>query len=425
MKKNLIFSIVAFLLATAGAKAQDVYVAGGDYISGQHCHATVWKNGVQQNITDGSTFASANSVFVAGNDVYIAGYDDNRAALWKNGIAINLEHGNAVSEANSVFVAGNDVYVAGTDASSAVLWHNSVKLELPGVAQYGGQYVNLEAPSSANSVFVDGNDVYVAGIGRLRPVSPFNAPYYDVALAWKNGEVSFISSSMPSGPYEQANSIFVSDGDVYIAGVYQSYFRSKSVAKLWKNGVETVLTDSMHYASANSVFVDGNDVYAVGEIINTLYSSERAIMWKNQEVYMEISDARFYSVYVSNSDVYVTGRQNVNNAELSIVWKNGQPLYSLPINDGDFYSVFVVPSSSAIETVETDKLQIYVSENLLGFENLTGLTNVAIFDAMGRTVGARFIAPANNGAQTIDISHLPSGVYIVKAGGKTGKFIKK
>ncbi|GHT77257.1 hypothetical protein AGMMS50262_17790 [Bacteroidia bacterium] len=73
-------------------------------------------------------------------------------------------------------------------------------------------------------------------------------------------------------------------------------------------------------------------------------------------------------------------------------------------------------------TIVGDELRLI---NLLGFKNLTGLADVAIYDVAGRNVGAGRALPLHNGAQGINISHLPSGVYIVRVGNQSAKFIKK
>ena len=105
-------------------------------------------------------------------------------------------------------------------------------------------------------------DVYVAGFedNGLRTV----------AKIWKNG----IGTPLTDGSRtSEAHSIFVSNGDIYVAGFV--YDGPKSTAKLWKNGMETSLTDGSKNAEAKSVYVSGTDVYVAG------YESGDAKLWKN------------------------------------------------------------------------------------------------------------------------------------------------
>lgn len=49
-----------------------------------------------------------------------------------------------------------------------------------------------------------------------------------------------------------------------------------TVAKLWKNGIGTNLTNGTINSYASSVFVSGNDVYVTG-----IENSNKALFWKN------------------------------------------------------------------------------------------------------------------------------------------------
>ena len=51
--------------------------------------------------------------------------------------------------------------------------------------------------------------------------------------------------------------------EVYVAG-YELNTAGKQVAKVWKNGVVTALTNGQQHAIANSVYVSGNDVFLAG-----------------------------------------------------------------------------------------------------------------------------------------------------------------
>ena len=94
----------------------DVYVAGYEKNANGINVAKIWKNGVAQNLSNGTTDASAFSVFVFGNDVYACGYEKNslgfyNAMLWKNGVVKTLHNTDFTSYANAVFVSGNNVAV--------------------------------------------------------------------------------------------------------------------------------------------------------------------------------------------------------------------------------------------------------------------------------------------------------------------------
>jgi hypothetical protein len=70
----------------------------------------------------------------------------------------------------------------------------------------------------------------------------------------------------------------VSGIDVYVGG-YESN-GTKVIAKIWKNGVATSLTNGSNDGFVASVFVSGTDVYAVGwENNNNI--NDIAKIWKN------------------------------------------------------------------------------------------------------------------------------------------------
>ncbi len=84
------------------------------------------------------------------------------------------------------------------------------------------------------------------------------------------------------------------------------------VAKYWKNGIGTDLTDGTDHAEAFSVFVSGPDVYVAG------YDSGSAVCWKNGIATILSDGACALLVFVSGSDVYVAGWEGER-----IYWKNG------------------------------------------------------------------------------------------------------
>jgi len=313
----------------------DVYVAGSDGAS----IATIWKNGVAQNLTDGKCHAWASSVFVSGNDVYVAGSKCYQAVLWKNGNEQYLEKG---MFASSVFVLGNDEYVTGGDGRIAILWRNGIKHNLTdGIHE-----------AKANSIYVSGNSVYVAGTENsgLECYTEEGSHKIYVAKVWING----LAQNLTDGTrMAEALSIYVSGKDVFVAG-YEQNEKGISIAKIWKNGVVQNLTDGRDFAVTKSIFVSNNDVYALvcggGESKSSIYAhncngdyvlagTSGAILFKNnlKEQYFILNSAN--SVFVFDRYVYVVG-QTKNGAT---IWISGI-LMNLPSITGhaNVNSVFVV-----------------------------------------------------------------------------------
>jgi len=304
-------------------KKGDVYVAGQEYNEQGISVAKLWKNGIEQNLSDGKIEGSANSVFVYNEDVYVAGYLGDDAVLWKNGITQRLGIGSALS----VFVSEGDVYVAGNEYSAqykvtlARLWKNGVTQNL---TTEGNFY------SDAYSVYVFGNDVYVAGSENIK--------YKGVAKLWKNGVAQNLTN--PSN-YSSANSVFVSGSDVYVAG---SDINEKGVSGgvLWKNGIVQKIIDT---GSAGPVFVSGRDVYVLS------WDG----LWKNGVTVQKNPDynTSYCDVYIFNSNIYVVGFERsgeeyedwdgIRKYQVAKLWENGiaQNL-SNGTSNAEANSVFVV-----------------------------------------------------------------------------------
>ena len=293
----------------------NVYVAGHEKNDQGFYVATLWKNGVPQALSDGTTNTQAYAVYVSGTDVYVVGYITNlgkkAAVLWKNGVVDTI--GGEDSEAKSVFVKDTDVYVVGyqkiNGVNKPILWKNgdpAINLSVSNTANY------------ANSVYVsDTDDVYITGYVIFQNNTS--------AVLWKNGQLD--SYLYDGGADYFAQSVYVSGNDVYVAG------RSDSKPALWKNDEQPQVLGENGYAY--SVVVNGNDVY-VAEL-----EDSKATLWKNgvaQELNTNTGSAR--SVYVNGDDVYVAGFHNDDNAiAIPTLWKNGvaQELSE----NGEAYSVFV------------------------------------------------------------------------------------
>ena len=108
--------------------------------------------------------------------------------------------------------------------------------------------------------------------------------------------------------------------DVYVAG--WETVGVIGIAKVWKNGVATSLTNGINDANAYSVFVSGTDIYVVGYESNG--TNGVAKVWKNgvaTSLTNGTNDAIGYSVFVSGTDVYVAGYESNGTVNVAKIWK--------------------------------------------------------------------------------------------------------
>ena len=275
------------------ATAKDIYVCGYEQKTKDgKLIASVWKNGVVTNLTDGTKSAIAMDIIVAGEDVYVAGYEmENnfkKAKVWKNGIPTNLTNSYVDSVAEKIIVIGADVYVKGTVVENGryqvKLWKNGVELYSPKADIY--------------SFEVNNSDVYM--VGR-------EGGY---AKVWKNG----VGTNLTNGDaYSTGYDIIVKGNDVYVVGIES--VAGVSVARLWKNGVASSLSDGKFNAAASSISIVGNDIYVSGSEENSKYTSK---IWKNGEVIWAKENISTLDLEVVGQDYYL-----LSNATGAKIYKNG------------------------------------------------------------------------------------------------------
>jgi hypothetical protein len=196
-----------------------------------------------------------------------------------------------------------DVYVAGAESNTnftdgqATYWKNGTKVNLPTTA---GSF------SEANSMFVTDDAVYVAGKDIAEGV-----------VYWKNG-----TKIKLAGVAEAVNAtgIVVNGNDVYVSGIIRE--AGFSVAGYWKNGVKYILGNATHTSEASAIAVNGNDVYVTGYQYGT---GEFGGYWKNG-VPVNLSTGQYQvnirSIFISGNDVYLCGYIIENNIYKAAYWKN-------------------------------------------------------------------------------------------------------
>jgi hypothetical protein len=184
----------------------------------------------------------------------------------------------------------------------------------------------------ANQIFVSGNDIYVAGsyqhtINTHTNVVQ-NGPDIGQYVYWKNGIPNNVDTPQENGIVP---SVSVSGTDVYFTNFYG-----------WKNGTmidfpgEGIPGKNFTPTGIICTFAEGADVYFAG--YDTLGNG---VYWKNGDMTIAApyggrgtTQPLVYCMYVSSNNVYVGGF-----AVKGVYWLNGTAYFMQPRpNDGSFLS---------------------------------------------------------------------------------------
>ncbi len=136
----------------------------------------------------------------------------------------------------------------------------------------------------------------------------------------------------------------MSDGNVYIAGIEKNS-NDLFVAKYWKNGTATTLSDGSKDAYAWSIAVAGNDTYVAGSETGTITTAK---YWKNGTG-VALTDGKYASS--ASQIILVTKESSNNNADLS----------SLTVNQGTLTPAFSANATSYTVNVANNISNITVS----------------------------------------------------------------
>ena len=151
----------------------------------------------------------------------------------------------------------------------------------------------------AFGIAMSGSDVYVGGFE------------FAGATIWKNGTPVRVSQYARS----LVTSMEASGSNVY-ATAYEELPSGGTRAKLFTNGVSATLPAINYFSYAYSVFVSGSDVYVAGadDIVPTI--------WKNGAPIRYNFNGRANDVFVSGTNVYVAATEE-NGVTRARVGKNG------------------------------------------------------------------------------------------------------
>ncbi|GHT19895.1 hypothetical protein FACS189429_7930 [Bacteroidia bacterium] len=95
---------------------------------------------------------------------------------------------------------------------------------------------------------------------------------------------------------------------------------------------------------------------------------------------------------------------------------------------GDFtQQECIEASNTGIDEISANTISIYPNPatDIITIDNIQPNETITITDLSGRIVGALRATPLQNGRQTINVSSLPQGVYLLRVGNEIAKLIKK
>lgn len=215
----------------------------------------------------------SNFVITIGGDIYSLGspaFFTNEGRVIKNGAELYLlNDGGNYFDLENIVVQGNDVYVVGVNRGAKkygktkgiTLWKNGV-----------ASNIYTEAGVSDPVLFVSGDDVYVAF------ETYDNTGSNPILKVWHNGTVSIFDNA----PYANAivRDIYVSEGDIYVLGELYNSYSDNHILSFWKNGIRTDIVDGSHKAFSVHIIVSGDDAFVTGYEMNDDETSIAKI-WKN------------------------------------------------------------------------------------------------------------------------------------------------
>jgi hypothetical protein len=290
----------------------NIYVAGWENsVTGQFSSSQIakyWKNGIGIPLTGDNGDAQANGICLTDTDVYLIGSSVTtstyHAYYWNKEGYHQLIGGGYPAYGTALTLVDGEVYAAiddwGTGGNSAILWENGVTDSLSNYYPY----------AIPNAIAVSGTDVYVGGSIRSLPAY------------WKNDSMVILSQHSYGGQeISNVTGIAMVGSDVYAVGTDDG---SGNYAVLWKNGVETLLTDGTHNAAANAIQVVGADIYIAGYENNGSFNVAK--YWKNGvpvTLSAGTSDGAANAIAVLGNDVYVAGHEAIGTVTVAKYWKNG------------------------------------------------------------------------------------------------------
>lgn len=298
-----------------------------------------------------------------------------------------------------------------------------------------------EQGTCINAISFDGNDLYAAGY--------FNDVFESVGAVWKNGETTPLYTYGETTTRCEVLGVVAVDGTVYACGYYVDVMNYGCV---WVNGELYACYPSQKVVDIT--YYDGDIYYLVENTQTTVYVSGQVFC--PLHTYSNYAMAS-YDIIVADGDVYAVGFMGFNDY---CVWKNSEILYLHPFareagfracqyfgqslyyvgwdhedrglvfKDGEqisnpefqyYYDVVVRPSILDVDEVETAHVTVFPNpaKDRITINGLGHGETANIFNAIGQLVMSVTVDAGNE----IDVSNLPSGLYLIHFGNSAARFV--
>lgn len=293
-----------------------------------------------------------------------------------------------------------------------------------------------------NDISFDGNDIYSAGYT--------NDVYQSIATVWKNGETLPLYT-FDQGKRGEVLGIVAVDGVVYACGYYSD---GLDYGCVWRNGDLYAFYPNKQVTTIT--YYEGEIYYLVEDFSSIIYQGDHEYCTIHTNSSYTVDT---YDLEIANGDFYVVGFMGFNDCCL---WKNCEILYlhalargaslrasqfydqsiyyvgwdwedhGIMFKDGEqigstkfqyYYDLCVRPNPLATEEDNTEKFAIYpnpAQDNIV-IKGADKGDFVSIYSATGQ-LGMTAMAEPN---KEIEVSHLPSGLYMIRCGEHVSRFVKK
>ena len=269
---------------------------------------------------------------------------------------------------------------------------SSLELNNGNTAQGNSYYYNWSSgryPALYNVNLVAGNTlVPVSFVNIHAKAEDGDAMSYTRRL----GGSEALKTLLDGASYNTKNLIIIGDFNDYLAGT------SSSACECTVSPYENFMDDESHYTGITNNINDANTTWETHPIIeNIIISNELADNYVQNSTAQEIAVSRAISNYRNTTSDHLPVSATFRFSTLGSPENTGDPENSWAIYPNPVKDILNIDRLSPVNDTATE-----------------------IYDVAGRQIRCEKLSK-----NTINVSTLPAGIYILKIGNRTGKFVKE